>query len=136
MELVRAGLLLLAVMWLLQLVAAWRQMRYYHAVVRQTATKWNSGFLGVGSFKPKLGPGAVAIIVIDDESRVREVLSMSGLSVFARFKTLSELTGGTFAEFKQRLSESTLAPGVKRALDSAFEIACRTANERHQASSP
>jgi glucitol operon activator protein len=133
MELVRLGLLLLALMWACQLVAAWLQMRYYRTVVRRTAGQWTSGFLGASSFKPRLGPGAIAIVVIDNESRVCEALSMSGLSVFARFKKLGDLAGSPLSEFKQRLSTSTLAPGVKQALGSAFDVACRTASERQQA---
>ncbi|MFB9122010.1 hypothetical protein E2553_38705 [Paraburkholderia dipogonis] len=132
MELVRLGLLLLALMWALQVIASWMQMRYYRTVVRRTASEHGNGFLGAGSFKPKLGRGALAIVVIDNEARVREALSMSGLSVFARFEKLNALTGAGLADFHQRLAASALAPGVKRALDNAFEIACRTASERAQ----
>ncbi|MGN6230729.1 MAG: transcriptional regulator GutM [Trinickia sp.] len=132
MELVRLGLLLLALMWALQIVASWIQLRYYRSVVRRTATAWNSGFLGAGSFKARLGRGAVAIVVIDDQARVCEVLSMSGLSVFARFEALDDLCGAA-ADFNQRVAMSPLPSSVKQALAKAFEVACRTANERQQA---
>lgn len=129
MELVRFGLLALAVMWALQLVAAWSQMRYYRNVVRQTAQDWHCGFLGVGTSRSRIGPGAVAIVVIDDDSTVRQVLSMSGLSVFARFRALPDFGGGSTGEFRQRLASMPLAPRVKRALDNALDVACRTAQE-------
>jgi glucitol operon activator protein len=132
MELVRLGLLLLAVMWALQVIASWMQMRYYRTVVRKTASEWTSGFLGAGSFKPKLGRGAIAIVVIDDEARVREALSLSGFSVFARFKPRRDLVGGSSTDFRERLELASLAPGVKQALRNAFDVACRTARERQQ----
>ncbi|QGZ65122.1 transcriptional regulator GutM [Paraburkholderia acidisoli] len=138
MELVRLGLLLLAAMWAMQIAAAWVQMRYYRDTVRRTAQHWHSGYLGVGTFKRRLGPGAVAIVVIDsaDEGAVvREALSMSGLSVFARFKPLAELSNGPIGEFTQRLAAAKLAPAARRALTNAFEVACRTASERQQVSS-
>lgn len=137
MELVRLGLLLLAAMWAMQIAAAWVQMRYYRDTVRRTAQQWHSGYLGVGTFKRRLGPGAVAIVVIDSAEEgavVREALSMSGLSVFARFKPLDELGNGPVGGFAQRLAAAKLSSGAKRALANAFEIACRTASERASAS--
>lgn len=129
MELVRLGLLLLALMWALQVIASWMQLRHYRSVVRRTANEWGSGFLGAGSFKARLGRGAIAIVVIDDQARVRQVLSMSGLSVFARFKTLDALSEGTAADFPERVAVSTLPSSVKHAVGNAFEVACRTAGE-------
>jgi glucitol operon activator protein len=129
MELVRLGLLLLALMWALQVMASWVQLRHYRSVVRRTAAQWNSGFLGASSFKARLGRGAIAIVVIDNEARVRKVLSMSGLSVFARFKALDDLRGEG-AEFHERVDVATLPMSVKHALGNAFEVACQTANER------
>lgn len=133
MELVRLGLLLLALMWALQVMASWVQLRHYRSVVRRTAAEWNSGFLGASSFKARLGRGAIAIVVIDNEARVRKVLSMSGLSVFARFKALDDLRGGA-AEFSERVAVSALPMSVKQALGKAFEVACRTADERREPS--
>jgi glucitol operon activator protein len=132
MELVRLGLLLLALMWALQVVTSWQQLRYYRGIVQRTAKEWDSGFLGTSSFKARLGRGAIAIVVIDDDAHVRKVLSMSGLSVFARFKALDDLRGGA-ADFNQRVAVSSLPPSVKQALATAFDIACRTASERREA---
>jgi glucitol operon activator protein len=133
MELVRLGLLLLALMWALQIMASWRQLRHYRTVVHRTAKEWDSGFLGTSSFKARLGRGAIAIVVIDDEARVRKVLSMSGFSVFARFKPLDDLRGGA-ADFNQRIAASPLPPSAKQALEKAFQVACQTAHERREAS--
>ena len=133
MELVRLGLLLLALMWALQVMASWVQLRHYRSVVQRTAAEWNSGFLGAGSFKARLGRGAIAIVVIDDEARVRKVLRMSGRSVFARFKALDDLRGDA-TDFNRRVAVSPLATGVKQALGKAFEVACRTASGRQERS--
>lgn len=133
MELVRLGLLLLALMWVLQVMASWVQLRHYRSVVRRTAAEWNSGFLGTSSFKARLGRGAIAIVVIDNEARVRKVLSMSGFSVFARFKAIDDLRGGA-ADFNERVDVSALPVSVKQALGKAFEVACRTASERRESS--
>lgn len=135
MELVRMGLLGLAVMWMLQLIAGWAHLRYYRNVVRDTVRTHASGYLGVGTVKSRVGPGAVAIVVIDEGATVREVVSMSGVSVFARFAPLPELRGGSIGEFGQRVAAATLKPRVKRALHDAIEMATRTAAQ-HQAVAP
>ncbi|AQQ26730.1 transcriptional regulator GutM [Burkholderia orbicola] len=131
MELVRFGLLALAVTWALQLIAGWAHMRYYRDTLRKTARTWGDGFLGVGTFKPRIGRGAVAIVVISDDRIVRQVLAMSGLTVFARFEALSGFNGGSIGEFQQHVASSALAPRLRNALHSALDMACRAANVSH-----
>lgn len=127
MDFVRGALLALAVFWALQLVGSWFQMRRYTDAVRGAVGRWNSGFLGVGSCKVKLGRGAVAIVVLSSDLRVCQFLSMSGLTVFTRFRPHDGFTGLTTSEFNARLKASKLRRSIAQAATDALERAQRAA---------
>jgi glucitol operon activator protein len=127
MDFVRGALLALAVFWALQLVGSWFQMRRYTDAVRGAASNWNSGFLGVGSCKVKLGRGAVAIVVLSADLHVCQFLSMSGLTVFTRFRPHDGFTGLTTHEFIARLKASKLRRSIAQAATDALERAQRAA---------
>jgi glucitol operon activator protein len=127
MDFVRGALLALAVFWALQLVGSWFQMRRYSDAVRGAASRWNSGFLGVGSCKVKLGRGAVAIVVLSADLRGCQFLSMSGLTVFTRFRPHDGFAGLTTSEFNARLKASKLRRSITQAASDALERAQRAA---------
>jgi glucitol operon activator protein len=127
MDFVRGALLALAVFWALQLVGSWFQMRRYTDAVRDAAKRWQSGFLGVGSCKVKLGRGAVAIVVLSSDLRVCQFLSMSGLTVFTRFHPHESFTGLSASEFSARLKASKLRRSIAQAATDALERAQRAA---------
>jgi glucitol operon activator protein len=127
MDFVRGALLALAVFWALQLVGSWFQMRRYTDAVRGATRQWNSGFLGVGSCKVKLGRGAVAIVVLSNDMRICQFLSMSGLTVFTRFRPHDGFTGLTTSEFHARLADSKLRRSITQAASDALERAQRAA---------
>lgn len=127
MDFVRGALLALAVFWALQLVGSWFQMRRYSDAVRDTARSWHSGFLGVGSCKVKLGRGAVAIVVLSADLRICQFLSMSGFTVFSRFRPHDGFAGLTTTEFDARLKASKLRHSIARAATDALERAQRAA---------
>ncbi|CAB3768001.1 transcriptional regulator GutM [Paraburkholderia solisilvae] len=127
MDYVRGALLALAVFWALQVVASWFQMRRYGDALRQAARRWDNGFLGVGACKVRFGRGAIAIVVLDDALRVREFLSMSGATVFSRFRSHPGFSGLSIEEFSMRLSGAGLRRSIVIAAADALERAQRTA---------
>ncbi|MEQ9247715.1 MAG: transcriptional regulator GutM [Nitratireductor sp.] len=90
------GLLLLAVVWALQSYGVWLQMRHYSDVFKGITQKYTDGFVGTGAFHGRfLKRGAIAIVVVAPDLSVRRVLTMSGRSVFAKFKRHEEFEGMT-----------------------------------------
>lgn len=44
-----------------------------------------SGYFGVGLYRPKLGINEVCLIVIDDNSMIKDCRLIRGISIFAKF---------------------------------------------------
>ncbi|TDY46552.1 glucitol operon activator protein [Paraburkholderia rhizosphaerae] len=130
MDYVRGALLALAVFWAMQVVASWFQMRRYGDALRRTARRWHSGFLGVGACKVRFGRGAIAMVVLDDALVVREFLSMSGLTVFSRFRQHDGFSGLSIEEFNIRLTGAGLRRSIVVAAADALERAQRTAQQQ------
>ncbi|MDJ1464315.1 transcriptional regulator GutM [Nitratireductor sp. GZWM139] len=88
------GLLLLAVVWALQSYGVWLQMRHYSDVFKGITQKYADGFVGTGAFHGRfLKRGAIAIVVVSPDLAVRRILTMSGRSVFAKFKRHEQFEG-------------------------------------------
>jgi len=130
MDYVRGALLALAVFWALQLVGSWFQMRRCGDAIRDAARRSQSGYLGVGACKVTLGRGALAIVVLTEDLRIREFLSMSGITVFSRFRAHDGFTDLSIDEFIARLAASRLRRSVALAAADALERARRAALER------
>ncbi len=79
-------------LWLLQIYLTMRQMKHYRATI-QTMSKRESGYLGVGVEKKKLGSGTVLILVTNEKGIVEECKVMSGVTVFAKFKNCKRFIG-------------------------------------------
>lgn len=79
-------------LWLLQIYLSTLQMKHYKATV-QEMSKRDSGYLGVGVEKKKLGSGTVLILVTNTEGIVEECRVMSGVTVFIKFKNCKRFIG-------------------------------------------
>jgi glucitol operon activator protein len=104
-------------------------MRRYGDALRHTARRWQSGFLGVGACKVRFGRGAIAIVVLDESLRVREFLSMSGMTVFSRFRQHDGFSGLSIDEFSLRLTGAGLRRSIVMAAADALARAQRTAQQ-------
>lgn len=127
MDYVRGALLALAVFWALQLVGSWFQMRRYRDAVVDATKRFDSGFLGVGSCKVNLGRGAVAIVVLSSDMRICQFLSMSGLTVFTRFRPHNGFAGLSMDEFTAQLTGVRLRRSIVQAATDALARARRAA---------
>lgn len=79
-------------LWLLQIYLSTLQMKHYKATV-QDMSRRDSGYLGVGVEKKKLGSGTVIILVTNTEGIVEECRVMSGVTVFIKFKKCKRFIG-------------------------------------------
>lgn len=134
------GLILLALVWLLQAAGTWVQMRHYRAVMGGISRQWSDGHLGAGTSRSALGKGVVLILVVGPDDIVRKLMVMEGRSVFARFEPREGFEGLQLAalrDLKPAPSGPKLAAarGFSRALAQAVEQIER-ARERASARAP
>lgn len=87
------GLLGLGLVWAIQAVGVWLQMRHYADVFKGITNQFKDGFVGAGHARGRLKKGAIAMIVIGPDLLVQRVLTMSGRSVFAKFQRRQEFEG-------------------------------------------
>jgi glucitol operon activator protein len=87
------GLLLLAIVWALQSLGVWMQMRHYSDVFKGISNRYKDGFVGAGNFRGRLHKGTIVLIVVTPDLIVRRLLVMSGRSVFTKFKRQEQFEG-------------------------------------------
>lgn len=87
------GMLLLAVVWALQALGVWLQMRHYSDVFKGITNKYGDGFVGAGNFRGRFRKGTIALVVVTPDLVVRRLLLMSGRSVFTKFKRYEQFEG-------------------------------------------
>ncbi|MCG7393739.1 transcriptional regulator GutM [Microvirga sp. ACRRW] len=120
MALWQIGLLLLGLVWLLQAVGTWIQMRHYREVMGSIERRWTDGYMGVGNARASLGRGIILILVVAPNDTIRDLFTMEGRSVFAKFKRLDQFEGRTIASL---LADETFTGmrGRKQALEQAAQ---------------
>ncbi|MFD1420683.1 transcriptional regulator GutM [Lactiplantibacillus songbeiensis] len=59
--------------------------RIYVSEYRNVVQNNLDGYLGVGTFQPKLGVGQVCLVVIDRNGVINDCRLIKGISIFARF---------------------------------------------------
>jgi glucitol operon activator protein len=79
-------ILVLALLWALQIVGTYFQMRHYREVLGGITREESEGYVGVGNAKARIGKGVILILVAGENDVVRRALRMRGMTVFARFK--------------------------------------------------
>ena len=87
------GLLLLVIVWALQSLGVWLQMRHYSDVFRGVTDQYKDGFVGAGNFRGRFAKGTIALVVVTPDLIVRRLMVMSGRSVFTKFKRHQEFEG-------------------------------------------
>lgn len=80
------ALLCLVAAWLIQSVGVWMQMRHYSDVFKGITQKYADGFVGAGQVRGRFAKGTIAMIVVTPDLTVRRLMTMSGRSIFAKFK--------------------------------------------------
>ena len=116
------GLLLLAVVWALQSLGVWLQMRHYSDIFRGITDKYKDGFVGAGNAKGRLRKGTIVLIVVTPDLVVRRLLVMSGRSVFTKFKRHEQFEGQSLDRIRSSPAimgegEPGVAEAVKRAIE-------------------
>jgi len=114
------ALILLTVMWVLQAVGTWLQMRHYRNVMRSIEGRWTDGYLGIGNARSSLGRGVILMVVVGPDGCVRELLTMEGRSVLAKFSPLEQFRGCNLASLREHEMFNSRR-GRAQALDQAIQ---------------
>lgn len=112
------------VLWLLQIYLTTRQMRHYRATIQKMSRR-ESGYLGVGVEKKKLGSGTVLILVTDENGVVEECRVMNGVTVFAKFKKCKRFIGQNISTLQDEKWEHPLkmaSDKIKQQMDTAVTV--------------
>lgn len=116
------ALLLLAAVWGLQSLGVWLQMRHYSDVLKGITDKYNDGFVGAGNYRGRFKKGTIALVVVTPDLVVRRLLTMTGRSVFTKFKRHEQFEGVPLDEIRTNPAimgegEPGVAEAVKRAIE-------------------
>ena len=115
------ALLLLALVWALQALGVWLQMRHYGDVFKGITEKYKDGFVGAGNFRGRFRKGTIVLVVVTPDLVIRRLLVMSGRSVFTKFKRREEFEGVPLDAIRAAPAidgegEPGVAEAVKRAI--------------------
>lgn len=116
-------------MWVLQLVFTIVQSNHFQKQFRELQQQL-SGFLGVGVSRRRFGSGAVVILVTDEHGVVTRCRQMAGISVFARFREVSELIGKRLEECRVPAPTKPKQLALNMAIDKITQEQSRKQQER------
>ena len=114
-------LLTLAILWLLQILGTWYQMRHYREVLGGITREGSKGYVGVGNARARFGKGVILILVVDEGGKVTKALRMRGRSVFARFNEAPELVGLNVDDLRKEKREGPYEAATMLAARRAVE---------------
>jgi len=121
-------ILALALVWILQIIGTYFQMRHYREVLGGITRDSNEGYAGVGNAKARFGKGVILILVVDRNDTVIRALRMRGMTVFARFQEAPDLVGMKLDEL--RGGEGPYEAATMRAARLAVEQIDRIKSEK------
>lgn len=107
--------------WVLQILLTYRQNQYFSKTIRDLTHQYDSGYLGVGVVKKRLGIGSIVILVADLTGKVVHAQELTGVTVFARFRPLSEVIGQTLEQIFSRHEKGSRMEAIKMAAERIVE---------------
>jgi glucitol operon activator protein len=123
-------ILVLALVWALQIVGTYFQMRHYRQVLGGITREGGEGYVGVGNAKARFGKGVILILVAGEDDVVRRALRMRGMTIFARFQEAPELVGMGLDELRNDEREGPYERGTMLAARRAVEQIDRIKQEK------
>jgi glucitol operon activator protein len=120
--------------WLLQFALTLLQIRHYRAMMQKLVGAYRNTdgyYLFSGVARKALGSGAIVLIVVDEQSRIQNCQVLTGISVFAKFKSYPEYLGMHLAEIldsaKLTLEKKRRISSKKQSMARAFQMAAENA---------
>jgi glucitol operon activator protein len=125
-------ILVLALLWALQTVGTYFQMRHYREVLGRITREGGEGYVGVGNAKARFGKGVILILVVDTNDVVVRALRMRGMTVFARFNEAPRLVGMKIGELRRGDREGPYEVATMHAAGRAVEQIDRIKADREE----
>jgi glucitol operon activator protein len=123
-------ILVLALVWALQIVGTYFQMRHYREVLGRVTREGKEGYVGVGNAKARFGKGVILMLVAGEDDVVRRALRMRGMTIFARFKEAPRFVGMGLDELRNDDREGPYEKGTMLAARRATEQIDRIKQEK------
>jgi glucitol operon activator protein len=123
-------ILVLALLWAMQIVGTYFQMRHYQEVLGRITREGGEGYVGVGNAKARFGKGVILILVAGEDGIVRRALRMRGMTIFARFREAPDLVGMSLGELCDEAHEGPYNGGTMLAARRAIEQIDRIKREK------
>lgn len=101
---------------MLNLATSMSHASYYRKTLRTMMDRNAEGFLGVGMAKGKLKTRMITLMLADKDGVITECQVMSGLTVFAKFKTCPELTGCSIHCLPAEIQKNRYKASVEEAI--------------------
>lgn len=101
---------------MLNLATSMSHASYYRKTLRTMMDRNAEGFLGVGMAKGKLKTRMITLMLADKDGVITECQVMSGLTVFAKFKTCPELTGCSIHCLPSEIQKNRYKASVEEAI--------------------
>lgn len=127
MQFTQSALLMLLLFWTLQIAGSWIQWKHYRTALGNATRRWGDGYVGMGRAQPRFGFGVIALLEVSPTLEVRSLQTMSGITVFARFKPVAGVQHGSLTELARRYEadDTKLARAVKQAITQIQEVRSR-----------
>ena len=123
-------ILVLALVWALQIVGTYFQMRHYREVLGGITREGGDGYVGVGNAKARFGKGVILILVAGEDGVVRRAVRMRGMTIFARFQEAPEFIGMGLDELRNEEREGPFEKSTMLAARRAVEQIDRIKQEQ------
>lgn len=114
-------IVLFGCLWLLQVVFTYFQNKHYGQTVREMSMSHSPGYLGVGVVKKRFGTGCVMILVSDLSGKIVQAKELTGVTVFSRFRPVSDLIGKRVQTLYKSTDDQTRARAIKMACERILE---------------
>ncbi len=118
------------VLWALQSIGVWYQMRRYREQLYALQSEYKSGYVGTGYSPRRLSRGAIVMIVTSADLVIRKFVVMRGATFLAPFRQLGEYEGLSFDQLSKKLADEPKKSSLKAAAENAIAQIQRVKKDR------
>lgn len=109
-------LALLFMIWIIGIAGTAWQLYHYRKVLRDYQKKYDDGYLGVGMSKSNFKPKKIILLMTNQQGIIKECKIMSGLTIFAHFKSYEKWDQYQVNDIPENLIKSKYNEPLKEAI--------------------
>ena len=127
------AILFWAILWGLQSVGVWMQMRVYADLLKDLRQQFRDGFIGTGYSPRRLSSGSIVVLVVNSDLIVQRVLVMRGFTFLAKYVPRPEFEGLRLSALNAAVPDIRKNASLKMAIDKAAAQIGQLKTTREQA---